>query len=44
MTKKDIYIMGRAEYLYDHEGMSISEGYEIARKEWEEKQIKKVEE
>lgn len=34
MTKKDVYIMGRAEYLADHEGYSLTESYKIAEKEW----------
>ena len=37
MTKKEIYCMGRAEYLAEYEGYSLAEGYEIAEKEWEEK-------
>ena len=37
MTKKDIYIMGRAEYLADHEGYSLTEGCKIAEKEWNER-------
>lgn len=30
MSKKDIYIMGRAEYLADYEGYSLTEGCKIA--------------
>lgn len=40
MTPKEIYCCGRAEYLYDQYGYSISEGYAIAEKEWEEKHKK----
>lgn len=35
MTPKDIYIMGRAEYLTDHEGYSLTEACKIAEKEWD---------
>ena len=35
MTEKDIYCCGRAEYLNEHSGMSIKEGYAIAEKEWD---------
>lgn len=34
MTPKDIYIMGRAEYLSEYEGYSLTEGCKIAEKEW----------
>lgn len=34
MIPKDIYIMGRAEYLADHEGYSLTEACKIAEKEW----------
>lgn len=34
MTPKEIYCIGRAEYLYEFEGCSLSDGYEIAFKEW----------
>lgn len=37
MSKKDIYIMGRAEYLADYEGYSLTEGSEITEKEWNKK-------
>lgn len=37
MTKKDQYIMGRADYLYDHDGYSLSDGCKIAEKEWNSK-------
>lgn len=37
MTPKQIYCMGRAEYLADHEGYSLTEGYAIAEKEWDAK-------
>lgn len=36
MTPKQRYCMGRAEYLAEYEGYSLTEGYEIAEKEWEE--------
>lgn len=36
MTKKQIYCMGRAEYLAEYEGYSLNEGYEIAENEWNE--------
>jgi len=34
MTQRDRYIDGRAEYLHDFEGYSITEGVEIAKREW----------
>ena len=37
MTIKDQYIMGRAEYLSETQGISLTEGCEIAEKEWKEK-------
>ena len=37
MTPKQIYCMGRAEYLADHEGYSLTEGYAITEKEWDAK-------
>ena len=36
MTQKEIYCMGRAEYLAEYEGCSLTEGYAKAEKEWEE--------
>ena len=36
MAPKEIYCMGRAEYLAEYEGYSLTEGYAIAEKEWEE--------
>ena len=33
MTKKEIYCMGRAEYLAEIEGCSLTEGYARAEKE-----------
>lgn len=36
MTPKEIYCMGRAEYLSEYEGYSLTEGYKKAEKEWEE--------
>ncbi len=38
MTPKEIYCMGRAEYLSEFEGYSLAEGYKIAEKEWENNQ------
>ena len=35
MTPKDIYIVGRGEYLTDHEGYSLTEACKIAEKEWD---------
>lgn len=32
MTQKEIYCMGRAEYLAEYEGYSLTEGYAIAEK------------
>lgn len=40
MTPKDIYIMGRAEYLADHEGYSLTEACKIAEKEWDKRMTK----
>ena len=37
MTPKQIYCMGRAEYLAEYEGYSLIEGYKIAEKEWNER-------
>ena len=37
MTNKEIYCMGRAEYLAEVEGCSLTEGYARAKKEWEER-------
>lgn len=36
MTKREIYCCGRAEYISEHEGCSLTEGYERAEKEWDE--------
>lgn len=36
MSHKDIYIMGRAEYLSEYKGCLLTEGCNIAEKEWEE--------
>lgn len=36
MSHKDIYIMGRAEYLSEYKGCLLTEGCKIAEKEWEE--------
>lgn len=38
MTPKQIYCMGRAEYLAEYKGCSLTEGYKIAEKEWDERQ------
>lgn len=37
MTRKEIYCMGRAEYLAEYKGYSLIGGYEKAEKEWEAK-------
>ena len=34
MTDKEIYCMGRAEYLAEHEGCSLADGYKKAEKEF----------
>lgn len=39
MTPKEIYCMGRAEYLAEYKGYSLIEGYKQAEKEWKEKNI-----
>lgn len=36
MSERDQYVMGRAEYLSEYEGYSLTEGTKIASKEWEE--------
>lgn len=36
MTKKEIYCMGRAEFLAEFESCSLTEGYARAEKEWKE--------
>lgn len=41
MTKKQIYCMGRSEYLAEYKGYSLTEAYRIAEKEWNERRIKK---
>ena len=38
MTPKQIYCMGRAEYLAEYEGYSLREGYVKAELEWEERE------
>lgn len=38
MTQKEIYCSGRAEYLAEYEGYSLTEGYQVAEKEWERKE------
>lgn len=35
MTEKERYCTGRAEYLAEHSGCSVTEGYRIAEREWE---------
>ena len=37
MTDKNIYIMGRAEYLSERTGISLSTACKIAETEWEER-------
>lgn len=34
MTPKEIYCMGRAEYLAEYEGYSLTAGYKKAEEEW----------
>lgn len=34
MTQKDIYIMGRAEYLLEYQEISLANGCKIAENEW----------
>ena len=34
MTQKEIYCMGRAEYLSEYEGYSLAEGYKKAEQEY----------
>ena len=34
MTPKEIYCMGRAEYLAEYEGYSLIDGYHKAEEEW----------
>lgn len=34
MTQKEIYCCGRAEYLSEYEGCSLTEGYARAEEEW----------
>lgn len=41
MTPKEKYCMGRAEFLAEYFGISITEGYKQAEKEWEEQQQNK---
>ena len=36
MSQKEIFCMGRAEYLSEYKGYSLTEGWKIAEKEWEE--------
>lgn len=36
MTDKEIYCMGRADYLAYYDGYSLEEGYKKAEKEYEE--------
>lgn len=38
MTPKQIYCMGRAEYLAEYKGCSLTKGYKIAEKEWDKRQ------
>ena len=34
MTYKEIYCMGRAEYLAEYKGYTLIEAYNIAEEEW----------
>lgn len=43
MTDKDIYISGRAEYLHDVLGYTLSQAIEIATIEWDSNQQMNVE-
>lgn len=36
MTQQEIYEMGRADYLNEVEGKSLTEGSKQAKKEWDE--------
>ena len=36
MTAKEIYVMGRAEYLSEKRGMSLTSACKIASEEWDE--------
>ena len=36
MTNKDIFVMGRAEYISEHDGISLTAASEIAENEWKE--------
>ena len=40
MSAKETYCMGRAEYLAEYKGYSLSEGYAIAEKEWDSRNNK----
>jgi hypothetical protein len=42
MTPKEIYCMGRAEYLCEYEGYSLIAGYEKAEKEWDNDKRRKA--
>lgn len=42
-TPEEVYCSGRAEYLNEHKGYSLIEGYKIARKEWKIRYGKKGE-
>lgn len=39
MTQKEIYCMGRADFLYECGGYSLKEGYAVAEKEWDENSV-----
>lgn len=41
MTKKEQYVMGRAEFLNETEGISLTEATKIAVQEWEWKKFAK---
>ena len=36
MTQKEIYCMGRTEYLAEYEGYSLTEVYQVAESEWDD--------
>lgn len=40
MTPKEIYCMGRAEYLAEYKGYSLTEGYRVAEKEYDDQEAK----
>ena len=36
VTQKEIYCMGRTEYLAEYEGYSLTEGYQVVEAEWDD--------